>query len=113
MLMGELRAMVRSQDSDRRRAAVDFVYALKTMRAQSRMLASMVPTTTYVHCRPLLQPARTTVWVRESHQHSLYLTHIPAASFGTSPEVRAVLACNGAEPEPDRLLRASERHSQM
>lgn len=114
VLMSELRQLVRSKDSDQRKAGVDFVYALKTMRAQQRLLATrQVSSSLCAQHRLLLQPSRTSVWVRETSQHSLYLTHIPPTSNSSQTVVRALIACNGAEPEHDRVRRAAERHSQM
>lgn len=114
ILISELRQFVLSKDSDQRLAAVDFIYALKTMRAEQRLLATkQVEDALCSQYRLLLQPPRTSVWVRETKKYSLYLTLIPPKSLGGEAVVQALIACNGVEPEPDRIRRVAERHSQM
>ena len=105
----EIRCLIRNGSPDAQYAGLDFTRALKQMAAKHQLIASPLP-------RHVWMPffgASESLWAREVRRHSLYLSRIDASSARGDIEVRALLACNGVDPEPARVQKAADRHKKM
>ena len=108
-LIEEIRHLLRSKVADEWNAGLDFFEALKWMRTKRQLRASPLPRASYAS---LLAPNES-MWERSLFHHTLYLTRVPHALPPGAVEVRAVLVCNGGEPEPARISKAAQRHHKM
>lgn len=105
----EVRQLVRHSDADANYAGLDFYEALKRMAHQRLLLASPVSR----QALGSLFGATESLWAREVRHHSLYLSRIAFPPGQGTVEVRALLACNGSNPESIRVQTAARRHKLM
>lgn len=109
VLVEEVKLLIRSKSSDEWSAGVDFFHALKQMRARQQLMAKPLPPASYAG---LVGP-KESLWERKAYQHSLYLSRVPPSPTLRDVEVRALMACNGVNPEPVRIAIAADRHRRM
>lgn len=93
-----------SCDADEVRAGVAFLNAILIMSIHEKVFGKTVPPHLF---SPLLQRGEAMfVWTQANH--SLYTTYIRR-----KPEIRALMACNGVDPENVRAIKAALRHNAM
>lgn len=105
----ELLQLLRHGSPDARDAALDFSQTLKLMATRHQLLANPVARHLWMS---LLGPSES-LWAREVRRHTLYLSRTGVGSLPSAIEVRALLACNGLDPEPVRVQKAVDRHNRM
>jgi hypothetical protein len=108
-LVKEVLGLVHDKNDDSQFAGLDFARALKSMASSGLLLAAPLPRSLWVN---KFRPSES-LWARETRRHSLYVSRISPLTSVNGLEVRALFACNGILPEPDRVLEAASRHKQM
>jgi len=109
-VVDEVLDLVQNGSPDAKLAGLDFSRALKTMANSQILMAQPVPTQVWVN---LFSPSWS-LWSRHVRKHSLYLSYYNNQGITQkSTEIRALLACNGLNPESVRVKEASDRHSKM
>lgn len=104
----EVLQLIRHTHPDAQYAGLDFSRALKLMASKHQLIATPLPRQVWASHFG----ATESLWAREVRKHSLYVSRIAPSTAGTV-EVRALLACNGVDPEHVRVKNAADRHKRM
>lgn len=93
-----------SYDWDEQEAGVAFLQAMLMLSTDEKVIGNAVPRHLF---SPFLKRGEAMfAWTKANH--SLYLTYIKK-----TPEIRALMACNGVDPEGVRARKAASRHNAM
>jgi len=76
VLVEEVAVLIRSKNSVEWAAGMDFLLALKKMRAQQQLMAKPLPRGSYAG---LVRPTES-LWERKAYQHSLYLSRVRSST---------------------------------